>query len=80
MIHAAKRIKIEWGIGGLKCKFRRFQKTFDNTKPRFNHFFRAAAILKIFLHRRRKNMEVLDNGLYEVGEYNADVYGWYDGD
>jgi DDE superfamily endonuclease len=67
MMHAGRRIKVEWGIGGLKCKFRRFQKPFDNTKPRFNHFFRAAAILTNFLHRRRKNMEVVDNGLYEVG-------------
>jgi hypothetical protein len=55
-------------------------KTFENTKPRFNHFFRAAGILTNFLHRRRKNMEVVDNGLYEVGEDDADVYGWYEGE
>jgi DDE superfamily endonuclease len=80
MMHAGRRIKVEWGIGGFKCKFRRFQKPFDNTKPRFNHFFRAAAILTSFLHRRRKNMKVADNGLYEVGEDDADVYGWYEGE
>jgi DDE superfamily endonuclease len=44
MMYAGRRIKVEWEIGGLKCKFRQFQKPFDNTKPRFNHYFRAAAI------------------------------------
>jgi hypothetical protein len=34
MMHAGRRIKVEWGIGGLRCKLRRFQKPFDNTKPR----------------------------------------------
>jgi hypothetical protein len=58
MMRAGRRIKVESGIGGLKCKFRRFQKPFDNTKPRFNHFFRAAANLTNFLHRQRKNMKV----------------------
>jgi DDE superfamily endonuclease len=32
MMHPGMRIKVEWGIGGLKCKFRQFQKPFDNTK------------------------------------------------
>jgi hypothetical protein len=48
-------------------------------KPRFDHFSRAASILKNFLNRWRKNMEVVDKELYEVGEDDADVYGWYKG-
>jgi predicted glycosyltransferase involved in capsule biosynthesis len=80
MMHAGRRIKVEWRIGGFKCKFRRLQKPFDNIKPRLNHFFRTASILTNFLHRRRNNMEVIDNGLYEVKENDADVYGRYEGE
>jgi DDE superfamily endonuclease len=57
IMHTGRRIKVEWGIGGLKSKFRRFQKPFDNTKMRFNHVFKTALILTKFLHRRRLNME-----------------------
>jgi hypothetical protein len=68
------------GIGGLKCKFRRFLKSFDNTKPRFHHMFCTAAILTNFIHRRRMNMAIEDMGTYvgDVGNHD-DVYGWHEG-
>jgi hypothetical protein len=34
----SKRIKVDWGIGGLKSKFRRFKNPFENPRPRFNKF------------------------------------------
>jgi hypothetical protein len=76
LMHSGRRIKVEWGIGGLKCKFRRFIKTFDSTKPRFSHMFRTAAILTNFLHRRRMNMHYKDNGQFEGDQDAGDVYGW----
>jgi hypothetical protein len=49
MVHAGRRIKLEWGIGGLKCRFRRFLKSFDNTEPRCRHGgCRTAATYKFY--------------------------------
>jgi hypothetical protein len=64
MLHDGRRIKVEWGIGGLKCKFRRFLKSFDNTIPRLHHRFRTAAILTNFIHRQRMNMAIEDMGTF----------------
>ena len=72
-MHAGYRIKVEWGIGGLKGKWKRMLKTFDCTKQKFPHLFRAAALLTNFLHRRRQNMHA------EIGEFNDDEddIGWF---
>ena len=42
-MHAKYRVRVEWGISGLKSKFGRLMKCFDATKPKYNHLFRAAA-------------------------------------
>ena len=55
-MHAGYRVRVEWGIGGLKQKWRRLMKRFDATKPKFHHLFRSAAILTNFLHRRRRDL------------------------
>jgi hypothetical protein len=44
---------VEWGIGGLKRKWRRLMKRLDNTKPRYSHMFKSRTLLTNFLHRRR---------------------------
>lgn len=78
-MHAGRRIKVEWGIGGLKCKFRRFLKPFDNTRPRFNHMFISAAILTNFLQRRRMVLEFADMGIYQGDPGgDGDNYGWHE--
>ncbi len=43
---------MEWGIGGLKRKWRRLMKMFYSTKPKYIGLFIVviAAILIIFLH------------------------------
>jgi hypothetical protein len=38
-IHASLKVQMEWGIGGLKRKWRCFMKRLDLTKPKFAHFF-----------------------------------------
>src|SRR5690349_2283130 len=55
-VHAGLRVKVEWGIGGMKRKWRKLMKKFDSTLQEFPHFFRACAILTNFLQRRRLDM------------------------
>jgi hypothetical protein len=57
-MHAGHRVQVEWGIGGLKRKWKRFMKRFDSTKPRFPHLFQAGCIMTNFLHRRRIDMNL----------------------
>jgi hypothetical protein len=50
-MHVNYKVQIGWGIGGLKCKWRKFMKIFDSTKPKYNHLFKVAIILTCFLHK-----------------------------
>jgi hypothetical protein len=75
-MHAGYRVRVEWGIGGLKRKWKRFMKRFDSTKPRFPHLFQADCIMTNFLPRRRMEIN------FEVTGVQAQVaqdIGW-DGD
>ncbi|KAL3700924.1 hypothetical protein R1sor_018946 [Riccia sorocarpa] len=75
-MHAGFRVRVEWGIGGLKGKWRRLMKRFDCTKQKFPYLFKSACIMTNFLHRRRMDMQ------FEcIGEQreNAEDFGW-DGD
>jgi hypothetical protein len=49
-VHADCRVKVEWGIGGLKSKWRRLMKKFEAKQEKFVYLFTAAAILMNFLH------------------------------
>jgi len=51
-MHASYKVQVEWGIGRLERKWRRLMKRFDNTKPRYSHFFKSRTLLTNFLHRR----------------------------
>jgi len=74
-VHAGVRIRVEWGIGGMKRKWKRMMKRFDATKSKYPTLFQSACILTNFLHRRRKNMTMEDGGIFE----NEAEQGW-DGD
>ena len=50
-MHVGYCIQVEWGIGGLKQKWRRLMERFDNRHPRFRHFFDASTKLTNFFHR-----------------------------
>ena len=69
-MHAGQRVQVEWGIGGLKRKWRRLMKRFDAKLYKFSILFYACAILTNFIHRRRGDM----TSIVEDGEA-----GW-DGD
>jgi len=58
-MHAGRRVRVEWGIGGLKRKWKRLMKQFDSTKPKFALIFRSACLLTNFIHRRRQNMKIV---------------------
>ena len=55
-MHAGQRVQVEWGIGGLKRKWRRMMKRFDAKLYQFSNLFYACAILTNFIHRRRGEM------------------------
>jgi hypothetical protein len=64
---------VEWGIGGLKRKWRRFMKRFDNTKPRYSHLFKSGALFINFLYKRRMDFtyKVINDHLP-----NLEDHGW----
>jgi len=55
-VHGGMRVRVEWGIGGMKRKWRKLMKKFDCTIQTFPHYFRACAILTNFIQRRRLDM------------------------
>jgi hypothetical protein len=55
-MHASFKVQVEWGIGGLKRKWRHLMKTFYSTKLKYAHLFRAATLLINFLHKRRMDL------------------------
>ena len=72
-MHAGFRIQVEWCIGGLKQKWRRLIKRFDNRRPRFCLFLEAAAKLTNSFHRWSMNFnQVVPK---EQGQ-NKEQYGW----
>jgi hypothetical protein len=72
-MHASYRVQVEWGIGGLKRKWRRLMKKIDNKKPRCSHLFKYGTLFTNFLHRRRMDIT------YEVNTDhlpNLEDHGW----
>lgn len=52
--HSDYGVLMEWGIGELKSKFRKFSALFPNRRDIFDITFTSADILTNYLHRRRK--------------------------
>jgi len=75
-MHVGYRVQVEWGISGLKRKWRRLMKTFNSTKPKYIILFKVAAILTNFLHICQ-----MDFTFEIIGEQlpNPTNHGW-DGD
>ena len=65
--HAAIRVQVEWGIGGLKKRFKRFLGTCPTRRDLFAPVFEACCRMTNFIHRSR-----LDFSIVEVGEIAAD--------
>ena len=72
-VHAGKRIKVEWGIGGLKMKCRILNGTWTNRRQKFSTTMRACAILTYFLQRRRMKMSMEDAGHAAGGAWDDEL-------
>jgi DDE superfamily endonuclease len=57
--HAAERIKVEWGIGGLKTRFRRLLTNCPTRRGSFSSMFTACCILTNFIHRNRMEFSIV---------------------
>lgn len=66
--HAARRVQVEWGIGGIKNRFGRFLTKCPNRRHHFKVMFEACARLTNYIHRRRMDFSTQDHGGIEVGE------------
>jgi hypothetical protein len=60
--HAARRVEVEWGIGGPKNLFRRSLTKCPNRRNRFALPFKACARLTNFVHRSRLDFSLQDHG------------------
>jgi hypothetical protein len=53
-MHVARlKVRVKWGIGKFKCKWKTLMKHFDSIKEKYNHLFIAIALLINFLHKCR---------------------------
>ncbi len=64
---------MEWGIGGVKRKWKRFMEMFDSTQSKFKQLFQIIVIIINFLQRRCMDLA------YEVvrdQNPNPIAHGW----
>ena len=71
-MHVGFRVQVEWGMGGLKRKWKRLLNRFDSTKSKYIFLFNAACYLTNYLHRRSQDFT------YHIEEHNDDENddGW----
>ncbi len=50
-MHVGYKIRMEWGIGGLKHMWKVLMKKIDSIKGKYNHFFLVIIIIINFVHR-----------------------------
>jgi DDE superfamily endonuclease len=60
--HASRRVKVEWGIGGLKNRFRKFLTVCSNRRYKFRAIFESCCRLTNFVHRRHLDFRTEDLG------------------
>lgn len=66
--HAARRVQIDWGIGGIKKRIRPFLTKCPNRRHHFKVMFEACARFTNYIHRRRMKSCTREHGDIEVGE------------
>ena len=71
--HAGRRVKVEWGIGGIKNKWRIFLGTFPLRRNCFKIAFEAAAVMTNFIHKRRMRLDLINLGDADVENDNGIV-------
>jgi DDE superfamily endonuclease len=71
--HSGKRIKFEWGIGGLKMKWPILKSTFTMRRRKFAVIFEACCKITNFIHRQRRRMTMVDSGIANGGAWDLDA-------
>ena len=71
-MHAGYRVRVEWGIGGLKRKWTLMMQTFEASRDKFPHLFRSAAILTNFIQRRNDMSTDLEEDANGNMDWDAD--------
>lgn len=62
-MHAYFRMQMEWGISGLKRKWRCLMKRFNSTTSKYMHFFQTIILFTNFPHRRW--MDLIDEVVWD---------------
>jgi hypothetical protein len=72
-MHARFKVRMEWGIGGVKTKWRCFMKRFDSTQSKFTQLFQVVVIFINLIQRRH-----MDLTYQVVGDQNPNLatHGW----
>ncbi len=72
-MHFGYKVRMEWGMGGSKRKWRVLMKRFDSTKLKYTHLFKAATIFTNVLHRH-----IMDFTFEVISHLNAQLanHGW----
>jgi hypothetical protein len=74
--HAGLRIQVEWGIGGLKNRFKKFLGITPNRQKKFSTMFAAAATLTNFVHRRRQDFNIAELGVLPQNDDEGYAINW----
>ena len=70
-VHAGYRVQVEWGIGGLKKRWKIMSKRYDLSRDKFCCVFHACCVMTNFIHRRRMNIQPVVIGDNGNGEWDA---------
>jgi hypothetical protein len=70
--HAACRVEVEWGIAGLKNKFRRLLTICPNRRNRFSLLLEDCCRLTNFMHRSRLAFSISEHGLIAEKTFTTD--------
>jgi hypothetical protein len=70
---SGERIKVEWGIGGLKMKWLILKSTFTMRRRTFAVVFEACCKMTNFIHRKRCRMTMVDSGNATGGAWDSDA-------
>jgi DDE superfamily endonuclease len=71
--HSGKRIKVEWGISGLKMKWPILKSTLTMRRRSFTVIFEACCKMTNFIYRRRRRMTMFDSGNANDGAWDSDA-------
>ncbi len=73
-MHVRYKVWVEWGIGGLKQKWKRLMKCFDSTKEKYNYLLQEVTIFTHFLNRHHLNFtyEIIGNQIKDPTHFDRD--------